>query len=60
MVSIFKLLAVVLVGIAAILFWQGYSDAVFVIGVAGAVSFFISVRIESGRRAAEARLSRGE
>lgn len=60
MVSFLKFLAVVLVGIAAILFWQGYTDAVFVLGVGGAVAFFITVRIESGRRVADEKRKREE
>ena len=46
----FKILAVILIGIAAFFLWQGNYDAVFVSAVFGAVCFFLSIRFEVGKR----------
>lgn len=44
---IFKILAVILAGVAAyFLIWQGNADRAFVTAVFGAVSFFLSVRFQ--------------
>jgi hypothetical protein len=57
---IFQGLAVVLVLSAAFFYWQGQMDAAFVAAVLGAVSFFISIRVQIKDRLAErARLEAG-
>jgi uncharacterized membrane protein len=43
---IFKILAVIFIGIAAFFLWRNYMDAVFVTAVIGAVCFFLSVRFQ--------------
>jgi hypothetical protein len=43
---VFKILAVVSIGIAAFFLWQSNMDAVFVTAVIGAVCFFLSVRFQ--------------
>ncbi len=43
-------MAVILIGVAAFFMWQGNTDAVFIAATAGAVSFFLSVRFEIGKR----------
>lgn len=53
MERIFQILAVILIGVAAFFVWRGDTDAVFVAAVAGAVSFFLSVRFEIGSRVNE-------
>jgi len=50
MERIFQILAVILIGVAAFFAWRGNTDAVFIAAVAGAVSFFLSVRFEIGKR----------
>lgn len=50
MERIFQILAVILIGVAAFFVWQSNTDAVFLAAVAGAVSFFLSIRFEIGRR----------
>lgn len=42
----FKILAAVLLGIAAFFLWMNNMDAVFVSAVAGAVCFFVSIRFQ--------------
>lgn len=42
----FKVLAVILLGVAAVLFWQNNSDAAFVAGVLSACAFFLSMRFQ--------------
>jgi len=45
----FKVLAVILLGVAAVLFWQNNSensDAAFVAGVLSACAFFIGMRFQ--------------
>ena len=46
----FQILAVILIGVAAFFVWRGDTDAVFIAAVAGAVSFFLSVRFQVGER----------
>jgi uncharacterized membrane protein YedE/YeeE len=43
---VFKILAIVLIGIAAFFLWLGNMDAVFFVAVIGAVCFFLSVRFQ--------------
>lgn len=50
MVNLFKIGAVILIGIAVFFLWQGNYDALFVTAVFGAVSFFLSIRFEVGER----------
>jgi hypothetical protein len=50
MVVFFKILAVILAGVAAYFIWQGNGDGAFVSAVFGAVSFFLSVRFEVKER----------
>ena len=58
MERIFQILAVILIGVAAIFLWLGNWDGVFVSAVFGSVSFFLSVRFQvkerMDKRAAEA------
>jgi len=63
MERIFQILAVILAGVAAFFYWKGNVDGLYLAAVAGAVSFFLSVRFqvkernkirESQRHAAEA------
>lgn len=46
----FKILAVILAGVAAYFIWQGNADRAFASAVFGAVSFFLSVRFEVKER----------
>ena len=46
----FKILAVILAGVAAYFLWLGNADRAFVTAVFGAVSFFLSVRVQVRRR----------
>jgi hypothetical protein len=50
---LFQGLAIVLVPCAAFFYWQGQTDAAFVAAVLGAVSFFISIRIQIKDRLGE-------
>jgi len=50
MVRIFQILAVVLAGAAAFLFWRGDSDMTFVVSVLAACSFFLSIRYQMKAR----------
>lgn len=43
---IFKILAVVCIGIAAFFLWQGNKDGTFVAAVIGCVCFFLSIRFQ--------------
>ena len=43
---VFRILAVILIGIAAYFLWQGNGDGAFVAAVLGAVSFFLSIRFQ--------------
>ena len=63
MERLFQILAVILAGIAAFFYWKDNTDGLYLAAVAGAVSFFLSVRFqvkdrnkirESQRIAAEA------
>jgi multisubunit Na+/H+ antiporter MnhB subunit len=47
---IFQIAAVVLAGTAAYFLWRGNADGAFISGVAGAVSFFLSVRFQVRER----------
>lgn len=42
----FQILAVILAGVAAYFLWQGNADRAFVAAIFGAVSFFLSVRVQ--------------
>lgn len=42
----FKILAVILAGVAAFFLWKGNGDGAFISAVLGAVSFFLSVRFQ--------------
>ena len=55
MVRIFQILAVVLAGAAAFLFWRGDSDMTFVVAVLAACSFFLSIRYQMKARISENR-----
>ena len=44
MESVFRIVAVILIGIAAYFFWRNDSDAAFVSFVLGACAFFLSIR----------------
>ena len=46
----FKILAVILAGVAAYFLWQGSADRAFIAAVFGAVSFFLSVRVQVKER----------
>jgi len=56
----FKILAVILAGVAAYFLWQGNGDRAFVAAVFGAVSFFLSVRVQVKRRLNEREAAREE
>lgn len=56
----FKILAAVLIGVAAFFLWQGNYDAVFIAAVLGAVCFFLSVRFEVGARVKQRRADEEE
>ncbi|MGE3466448.1 MAG: hypothetical protein AB7J13_05895 [Pyrinomonadaceae bacterium] len=53
MVIFFQILAVVLAMVAAYFWWQGDIDGMFLSAVAGAVSFFLSIRFQVKARIAE-------
>jgi hypothetical protein len=46
MERIFQISAVILGGVAAYFLWTGYKDGAFVAAVLGAVSFFLSIRVQ--------------
>ncbi len=50
---LFQGLAIVLALSAAFFYWKGQTDAAFVSAVLGAVSFFISIRVQIKYRLAE-------
>src|SRR5215203_5659488 len=54
----FQILAVILAGVAAYFLWQGQADRAFVTAVFGAVSFFLSVRVQVKGRLAEREAAR--
>jgi hypothetical protein len=43
---VFRIIAVILIGIAVFFWWQGNTDGLFISTVLGAVSFFLSVRFQ--------------
>lgn len=47
---IFQIVAVVLAGVAAYFLWNGDGERGFVAVVAGAVAFFLSIRVQVKRR----------
>ena len=47
---LFQILAVILIGVAAIFLWLGNWDGVFVAAVLGSVSFFVSYRFQVKER----------
>jgi uncharacterized membrane protein SpoIIM required for sporulation len=51
MESIFRILAVILAGVAAFfLIWRNDAETAFIAAVAGAVSFFLSIRFQVKQR----------
>ncbi len=56
----FKILAVILGGIAAYFLWQGNADRAFASAVFGAVSFFLSIRFQVKERIKEREAEREE
>lgn len=50
MERLFQILAVILAGIAAFFYWKGNIDGLYLAAVAGAVSFFLSVRFQVKER----------
>lgn len=50
MERVFQILAVILIGIAAFFLWNGNTDGLFIMAVAGAVCFFLSIRFQVGVR----------
>lgn len=46
----FKILAVILAGVAAFFLWKGNGEGAFVAGVLGAVAFFLSIRFQVKER----------
>lgn len=50
METVFKILAVILIGVAAFFLWRGNADGAFVSAVLGSVSFFISYRFQVKER----------
>ena len=59
MVLIFQIVAVVLAGIAALFYWQNNTDGLFLASVAGAVSFFLSIRFQVKARLKQREAKRG-
>jgi multisubunit Na+/H+ antiporter MnhB subunit len=47
---IFQVIAAVLAGAAAYLFWYGHKDAGFISAVVGSVAFFLSIRFQVKER----------
>ncbi|HEY8563689.1 MAG TPA: hypothetical protein VIL74_25140 [Pyrinomonadaceae bacterium] len=56
----FQILAVILAGVAAYFLWQGHADRAFAAAVFGAVSFFLSVRVQVKGRLNEREAAREE
>lgn len=50
MERLFQILAVILAGVAAYLYWIGNTDWFFLSAVAGSVSFFLSIRFQVKER----------
>lgn len=47
---LFQILAVILAGLAAFLYWKGNTDGLYLATVAACVSFFLSVRFQVKER----------
>ena len=60
MERLFQILAVILAGVAAYFLWQGNPDRAFVSAIFGAVSFFLSVRVQVKRRLQQREAEREE
>lgn len=62
MERLFQILAVILVGLAAFLYWKGSMDGLYLATVAACVSFFLSVRfqVKERNKAREAELAAAE
>ncbi|MBP7415555.1 MAG: hypothetical protein KA831_02795 [Pyrinomonadaceae bacterium] len=56
----FQLLAVAFAGIAAVFYWRGNYDTMFVTSVVGAVAFFLSIRMQVKTRLDERRAKESE
>jgi hypothetical protein len=50
MERLFQILAVILIGVAAVFLWKNNNDGLFVAAVLGAVCFFLSVRFQVKER----------
>lgn len=50
---LFQLMAVLLAAVAGFFLWRGETEAMFVTAVLGAVSFFLSIRMQVRSRMAE-------
>lgn len=57
---IFRILAVILIGIAAYFLWNGNGENAFVSAVLGAASFFLSIRFQVKDRLRERELEEEE
>ncbi len=53
MERIFQIIAVILAGVAAYFLWNDNGENAFVVGVFGAASFFLSLRVQTKRRLQE-------
>lgn len=51
--NVFRILAAILGGIAAYFLWKGNGDAAFIAAIAGAVSFFLRIRVQVKSRLSE-------
>ncbi len=56
----FQFLAVAFAGIAAVFYWRGDFDAMFVTAVVGAAAFFLSIRMQVKTRIDERRAKETE
>lgn len=50
MERLFQILAVILAGLAAFLYWKGSTDGLYLATVAACVSFFLSIRFQVKER----------
>lgn len=50
MERLFQILAVILIGVAVIFWWNGNFDAMFISAVGGSVCFFLSYRFQVKER----------
>ena len=50
---VFRIVAVILIGIAACFFWRGNNDGAFISAVLGASAFFLSIRFRIKERLEE-------